>query len=204
MSSTKQKALVAGEHVSTSEASQAQYRIGYKHPPLHTRFKPGQSGNPYGRPKGRLNLNTEVMRIISKKVKVRDGDTDRQMSLLAANVLAHGIKGVKGDVRSASFLFNHVYKLGLIGQEDGTAIEDATRGAPTNAIPVTPANQSRPSDHLFEGLDLNLLSRSEQLDLWQLAEIIDLGGDFTALSTADFERFKHIVNKGRGKDITPQ
>ena len=32
---------------------------------------------------------------------------------------------------------------------------------------------------------------------------IDLGGDITALSTGDFERLKHIVNKGRGKDMTP-
>ena len=112
MSSTKQKTLVGGEHVGPAEASAAEYKVGYKHPPLHTRFKPGQSGNPNGRPKGRLNLSTEVMGIISKKVKVRDGDTDRQMSLLAANVLAHGIKGAKGDVRSASFLFNNVHKLG--------------------------------------------------------------------------------------------
>ena len=154
MSSTKQKTLVGGEHVSPVEASAAEYKVGYKHPPLHTRFKLGQSGNPNGRPKGRLNLNTEVMGIISKKVKVRDGDKDRQMSLLAANVLAHGIKGAKGDVRSASFLFNNLHRLGLVGQEDGTAIEDASSSASTNAILVPPANQPAPSDTLFEGIDL--------------------------------------------------
>jgi hypothetical protein len=38
--------------------------------------------------------------------------------------------------------------------------------------------------------------------LSRLAEVIDLGGDVTALSTSDFERLKQIVNKGRGKDIT--
>ncbi len=26
----------------------APYKVGYKKPPLHTRFKPGQSGNPSG------------------------------------------------------------------------------------------------------------------------------------------------------------
>jgi hypothetical protein len=36
-----------------------------------------------------------------------------------------------------------------------------------------------------------------------VAEVIDLGGDFTALSTNDFERVKQIVNKGRGTDVTP-
>jgi hypothetical protein len=29
-----------------------QEEVGYKHPPKRTRFKPGQSGNPKGRPKG--------------------------------------------------------------------------------------------------------------------------------------------------------
>jgi hypothetical protein len=204
MSSTKQKTLVGVEHVSPVDASAAEYKVGYKHPPLHTRFKLGQSGNPNGRPKGRLNLTTEVMGIISKKVKVRDGDTDRQMSMLAANVLAHAIKGAKGDVRSASFLFNNVHRLGLVGQEDGTAIEDASSSASANAILVPPANQPAPSDTLFEGIDLKLLSHSEQLELSQLAKIIDLGGDITAPSTANFERLKHILNKGRGKDITPR
>lgn len=28
------------------------YRVGYGRPPLHSRFKQGQSGNPSGRPKG--------------------------------------------------------------------------------------------------------------------------------------------------------
>jgi hypothetical protein len=199
MSSTKQKTLVGGEHVSHAEASAAEYKVGYKHPPLHTRFKLGQSGNPNGRPKGRLNLSTEVMGIISKKVKVRDGDKDRQMSLPAANLLAHGIKGAKGDVRSASFLFNTLHRLGLVGQEDG-----ASSSASANAILVPPANQSRPSENLFEGLDLSLLPPSDQLELSHLVKIIDLGGDITALSTADFERLKHILNKGRGKDISPR
>lgn len=199
MSSTKQKTLVGVEHVSPVDASAAEYKVGYKHPPLHTRFKLGQSGNPNGRPKGRLNLTTEVMGIISKMVKVRDGDKDCQMSLLAANVLAHGIKGAKGDVRSASFLFNNLHRLELVGQEDG-----ASSSASTNAILVPPANQSRPSETLFEGIDLDLLSDSEQLELSQLVKIVDLGGDVTALSTADFERLKDILNKGRGKDITPR
>ena len=49
----------------------------------------------------------------------------------------------------------------------------------------------------------DLLSKDEQIELSHLAEVIDIAdGDITALSTADFERVKHIVNKGRGKGIT--
>ena len=31
------------------------YQVGYRHPPLATRFRPGTSGNPRGRPKGARN-----------------------------------------------------------------------------------------------------------------------------------------------------
>jgi Family of unknown function (DUF5681) len=37
------------------------YAVGNKKPPLNKRFKPGQSGNPSGRPKGRLNFETTLL-----------------------------------------------------------------------------------------------------------------------------------------------
>ena len=38
-----------------SDDDQPDYKVGYKKPPLHTRFQKGQSGNPRGRPKGSKN-----------------------------------------------------------------------------------------------------------------------------------------------------
>jgi Family of unknown function (DUF5681) len=34
------------------------YKVGKGRPPLSTRWKPGQSGNPKGRPKGAKNMMT--------------------------------------------------------------------------------------------------------------------------------------------------
>ena len=34
------------------------YRVGYGRPPIHTRFEPGRSGNPRGRPRGSKNKRT--------------------------------------------------------------------------------------------------------------------------------------------------
>jgi Family of unknown function (DUF5681) len=185
----------------SKESSKADYVVGKYRPPAEYRWQPGQSGNPSGRPKGRANVKTELERIFAKKIKVRDGDTDRQFSLLGANVLAHGVKGANGDVRSASLFLNSAQKMGLFGPED-SAVPGLNQRADSIILPVS--NKSRPSDKLLDGVDLDLLTREEKIELSRLADIIDLGGDFTALSIADFERIKSIVNKGRGKDVTPQ
>ena len=38
----------------------ASYDVGYGKPPASTRFKPGQSGNPKGRPKGANNKKPKL------------------------------------------------------------------------------------------------------------------------------------------------
>jgi uncharacterized protein DUF5681 len=179
------------------------YVVGKYRPPVHTRWQPGQSGNPRGRPKGRPNLKTELKDIVSKKITIRDGETERKYSLLAANLLVHGAKGAKGDARSSGLFISHSRQLGLVEEEDVPEIDNSTRGDRGGAFPLGPARNSNVSDKLFEHLDPDLLSQSEQMELSHLAELIDSAdGDMTALSTADFERVKHIVNKGRGKGVT--
>jgi hypothetical protein len=59
------------------------------------------------------------------------------------------------------------------------------------------------SDKIFEGVDSGVLSADEKIELARIAELIDLGGDMTALKVSDFERLQQMLNKGRGKDITP-
>ncbi len=126
------------------------------------------------------------------------------MTLIAANLLAHGVKGAKGDVRSAGLLINIAHKMGLLVQKDDASIGNAKHGyRQASTALIGAANKPRPSDSLLENLDLALLSRDEQIELSRLAEVVDLGGDITALSIGDFERYKHIVNKGRGKNVTP-
>jgi hypothetical protein len=178
--------------------------VGKYRPPVHTRWHPGQSGNPSGRRKGRRNLKTELEEILSKKITIRDGETERKVSLLAANVLTHAVQGAKGAVRSSGLVLNYARQTGLLEEQNPLGIETAALGYQgMTALPLGPLRKSRPSDGLFEHLNPDLLSQNEQIELSRLAEVIDSAdGDITALSTADFERVKHIVNKGRGKGIT--
>ena len=46
--------------------------VGYGRPPVNRQFKPGQSGNPKGRPKGSKNFATMFAEALNEKIKVRD------------------------------------------------------------------------------------------------------------------------------------
>lgn len=46
------------------------YKVGYRKPPEHTRFKPGVSGNPKGKPRKNKTLQEEVQQVFNTKVPV--------------------------------------------------------------------------------------------------------------------------------------
>src|SRR5271169_4878511 len=56
------------------------YKVGYKKPPLHTRFKKCQSGNPRGRPRGSKNLATLLIEALDKLVVVTENGKRRKIA----------------------------------------------------------------------------------------------------------------------------
>jgi hypothetical protein len=90
-----------------------EYEVGYGRPPVDTRFKKGKSGNPRGRPVGRINGKTMITRILSEKVPVRVGTKSRSMSKLEAMFQAHTNLAIKGDVRSFNIVAGHVARMGV-------------------------------------------------------------------------------------------
>jgi hypothetical protein len=59
--------------------------VGYGKPPRHSRFKPGQSGNPKGRPRGSSNFKTDLRKTLKSRVRVtKDGKPETRSTQAAA------------------------------------------------------------------------------------------------------------------------
>jgi len=79
-------------------------RVGYRRPPKKTRFKPGRSGNPKGRPKHARNLKSEFLEELGEVIRVREGDRELKISKQRAFVKALVSAAIKGDMRATSAL----------------------------------------------------------------------------------------------------
>lgn len=84
--------------------------MGYGKPPVSTRFQPGQSGNPRGRPKGARNkipalneerLKTIVIQEAYRTIKVRDGARNVSVPMATAIVRSLAVNAAKGNNRAA-------------------------------------------------------------------------------------------------------
>lgn len=87
------------------------YEVGFKKPPKHTQFKPGQSGNPAGRPKGTKNLATDLAEELSQQIVVLEGGQQIQVSKQRAMVKSLLAKAMKGDTQAAGVLIKLVSEI---------------------------------------------------------------------------------------------
>ncbi|MEQ9244443.1 MAG: DUF5681 domain-containing protein [Nitratireductor sp.] len=87
----------------------ASYDVGYGRPPEETRFKPGRSGNPRGRPRGARNkkpaLNEERLKEIIleeayRRITVRDGHRNVSVPMAQAIVRSMAVNAAKGQHRA--------------------------------------------------------------------------------------------------------
>jgi hypothetical protein len=101
----------------SDSTSDAPYETGYGKPPKQHRFKPGQSGNPRGRPKGAKNTAIIIDEILNRKVRVRTGDTVRKMTVLEAMLTGFADHGLKGDTKSAAFLLDRKERAQAAGDQ---------------------------------------------------------------------------------------
>lgn len=80
------------------------YEIGYGKPPRYTRFKPGCSGNPRGRPKDAKNLSTLVHEALNERVVVAENGRRRKISKRRAMITQLANRSAQGDLKAIQIL----------------------------------------------------------------------------------------------------
>jgi len=80
------------------------YKVGYAKPPKATQFKKGKSGNPRGRPKGSLNLASDLTAELGENITIREDGRPRKVSKQRAFIKSLMAKALQGDVRATASL----------------------------------------------------------------------------------------------------
>ncbi len=106
---------------------EASYEIGYGKPPKNTRFKPGQSGNPRGRPRGQRNLRTAVRDALEEKVIIREGDRTRSVPRMDAIIRVTFNNALRGDAKAVAAFIQLVRSIGLMDEEPESSSAESIR-----------------------------------------------------------------------------
>ena len=83
----------------------------YRKPPKASQFKPGQSGNPKGRPKGVRNFRTDLDETLRALVEVKTNRGVRRITTQEAFLQALAEKARDGDLRAIQHLISLILRL---------------------------------------------------------------------------------------------
>ena len=102
------------------------HSVGYKRPPVATRFKPGVSGNPSGRPKEIKGLKTELLEELGEVIRISEGDSALEVSKARAIAKSLVRAAIDGNMRATIALLAFCVKnLGDAGEaQDQLATAD--------------------------------------------------------------------------------
>jgi hypothetical protein len=95
------------------------HEVGYGRPPIDTRFKPGQSGNPAGRPKRSPSFRTELLEELAEMAPGGDPITKQRAAIRALIQEATG-----GNLRALSVLFGYLAKTAGLEEANDAAMPD--------------------------------------------------------------------------------
>jgi hypothetical protein len=90
--------------------------VGYGRPPVHTRFKPGESGNPKGRKKGQRNVKTVLTETLNQRITIRQGERTRSVTKLDGIILTVVTNAIKGDPKAIAPLLAIMRSTGMVGE----------------------------------------------------------------------------------------
>jgi hypothetical protein len=102
--------------VSWNTTWRKEFEIGYGRPPHATRFKPGQSGNPRGRPKRSKNGKTLLLEALNETVLVAENGIQKRITKLYLLIRTLILRATK-DHKTSLNLLKYIEELGLFAEK---------------------------------------------------------------------------------------
>lgn len=122
----------AGKSGTRRAHEDAPYAVGFGKPPKSFQFKPGQSGNPRGRPKASRSLRAKLADVLTSKIVKREGDKKKTITAMEGMVWKQIESGLKGNERAVLSTFKLAAALGLLekvgGADDGPSLSPSEQG----------------------------------------------------------------------------
>jgi hypothetical protein len=81
------------------------YEIGYGRPPESTRFQPGRSGNPKGRPRKRKTIDARIQENLARRLKVEENGRSRSLPVEEIILRRLVNAAAKGDLKAVKLLY---------------------------------------------------------------------------------------------------
>jgi|EndMetStandDraft_8_1072994.scaffolds.fasta_scaffold336074_2 hypothetical protein len=103
---------------------EASYQVGYGKPPEHSRFKPGQSGNPKGKRKGQKGFTSIARAALNEKVSVRTARGEKRITKLEALIHTSLNNALKGNLKAVDQVLKIAREVGL-ADEAADALDPA-------------------------------------------------------------------------------
>lgn len=123
------------------EPADDDYKVGYRKPPKHSQFQPGQSGNPKGRPKGSRNFKSDVLDTLKTPIPVTQDGKKRKVSTQKAALMRLREKALSGDHRA----LDRLLELARLYNDEEMARTDTSRSPDDEAILEAYATRIRSS-----------------------------------------------------------
>ena len=104
------------------------YEVGYGKPPLQTRFRKGQSGNPGGRRRGSRRRRARDLILIEafRRVKIKEGDQVVELPAIQAVLRSQIALAAKGNGAAQRAVISLVQACEDAGGDGGTIINVVT------------------------------------------------------------------------------
>jgi len=99
-----------------SDSSESISEVGYGKPPKATRFRKGRSGNSKGRPGGDENLLSVFKRLATRRIKIKEGDKWRTITMADAVIL----QNYKAALQKDQIAMSNILRL---AEESGELID---------------------------------------------------------------------------------